>query len=520
MAITSSYSKIVTSGLVFAYDTADIKNSYLGEPTTNLLPTPTVNGYPTIGNSWATYNTNQYCGSNGCGVYWPIPSISSVSNNIVTTSSAHTMRSFDVLTPQSSGGGLTAGTNYVVKKISSTQFSLHNYNSSQDGSQGYINPSTGFYKVHDDFANDNRVSINSTSFPTMWWGSPHLPNSGLIKEVITNGFDGNYPFKSDCLRLHWYRPDGVNDGMAYGVTPSVTNGVTYTVSFWLKAVDSAAVGQSIAMQYYNTGNASGGGVGCTLGQIGEWKQYQLTTTASASGVFLFYFFPPGVQMTADIANIQFEQKGHATPFTTSARSSTQGLLDLTKNYSIDLTNTSYDSSNNITYNGVNTYTGVGNLGSFTNFTVEMIFKSGDVSNYRNPIDCNWLVYSGSYSNIGPRFEQLSNGSSAWVIGDSVGNYIGLTVTSSGLNTSNYYSVVITKSGTTFKSYLNASNVTTSTFSNWYGSMSNVNIGRGFSTSSERWFTGTVPVVKIYNKALSDAEITQNYNHYKYRFGLP
>ena len=42
---------------------------------------------------------------------------------------------------------------------------------------------------------DTRISVNLTSFPTMWWGAPHIPNVALIKTAITNGFayeDGNW----------------------------------------------------------------------------------------------------------------------------------------------------------------------------------------------------------------------------------------------------------------------------------------------------------------------------------------
>ena len=50
-------------------------------------------------------------------------------------------------------------------------------------------------------------------------------------------------------------------------------------------------------------------------------------------------------------------------------------------------------------------------------------------------------------------------------------------------------------------------------------MLNVNIGRGFSTSGERWFIGKIPSVKIYNRDLSAAEVLQNFNAQKARFGL-
>jgi hypothetical protein len=37
MAVAQGYGKTVTSGSVFAYDVADTRNSYIGEPTTNVF---------------------------------------------------------------------------------------------------------------------------------------------------------------------------------------------------------------------------------------------------------------------------------------------------------------------------------------------------------------------------------------------------------------------------------------------------------------------------------------------------
>jgi len=175
---------------------------------------------------------------------------------------------------------------------------------------------------------------------------------------------------------------------------------------------------------------------------------------------------------------------------------------------------------NIVFDSIDDFVSIGNIGSFSTFTVEIWFKSDSVSNYRNPIDCNWLIYNGSYSNIGPRLEQDSNGTLGWVVGDSSGNYTGVNVVSSGLNSALRHCAVITKTGaSSFLSYYNGTNVTSATFAGWTGTMSNVNIGKGFSASAERWFSGNIPIVRIYNRALSSFEIKQNYNAQKARFGL-
>lgn len=182
-----------------------------------------------------------------------------------------------------------------------------------------------------------------------------------------------------------------------------------------------------------------------------------------------------------------------------------------------------DGGGSMYFDGSNDYVSIGNIGSFSTFTVEIWFKSDSVSNYRNPIDCNWLVFNGGasgYSNIGPRLEQNSSGVLGWVIGDAAGNYTGVNVIPSGMSSSAIHCAVITKTGaSSFLSYYNGTNVTSTTFANWTGTMSNVNIGRGFSTSAERWFIGGVPIVRIYKRALSATEILQNYNNGRIRFGV-
>ena len=178
--------------------------------------------------------------------------------------------------------------------------------------------------------------------------------------------------------------------------------------------------------------------------------------------------------------------------------------------------------NYLEFDGSDDYIDVGNLGSgFSNFTVEIWFKSDSVANYRNPIDCNFLIeFPGSYSNLGPRLEQNSSGNLTWIVGSGSNVYTGIDVVSSGLDVSKYHYAAITKSSSTlFTTYYNGSAVTSTNFSNWTGSMLNVNIGRGFSLSGERWFIGKIPSVKIYNRALTAAEISQNFNANRGRFGI-
>jgi hypothetical protein len=501
----------IINGLVFGYDTGDDNRFYPGEPTTNLLPSPEHNGRFSTSNGWGSYNTNQYCGNNGCAQYWTIPSISSVSNNIITTSSTHQIRSFDVIRANSSGGGITAGVDYVAKKISDTQFSLHEYNSSQDGSQGYINPATGFFKVHDAYANDTRISVSASGFPTGWWGAPHLPNSGLIKEVVSGG--GRVP-GTNCMRLHAYRPDGVTDGMAYGVYTPVTQGQVITLSFWHKAASPTSVGQSHSWSTYFYGY-SAPSAGFTTQEY--WQKHQTTWTASLTCSFYFYMWPSGLS-TFDIADLQVEVKDHATPFTLSSRSSTASLIDMTKVNTIDVSNASFNSLGRPYFDGTNDSIIVSNHSSLKNNTtsIEFIIKynstpSGDI--------IQMGVGSGSYAQY---YYRAYSGNSYWnwfPTGNA--SYGSITIPNSAFTIGQYYHVVmIGRSDSSVSFYINgiaqsgAAVSATSSVSTW--TPANLTIGGytwdGYSSSE-------IPVVKIYNRELSSAEITQHYYTYKTRFSL-
>ena len=105
------------------------------------------------------------------------------------------------------------------------------------------------------------------------------------------------------------------------------------------------------------------------------------------------------------------------------------------------------------FDGTNDQIAIGNLGSFSTFTVEVLFKSDSVTNYKNVMDCNWLTDNATYSNSGPRLEQYTSGSLAWVIGPGDGTYYGITIGS--ISSSQWVHAVITKTGTSsFVGYLN------------------------------------------------------------------
>ena len=159
------------------------------------------------------------------------------------------------------------------------------------------------------------------------------------------------------------------------------------------------------------------------------------------------------------------------------------------------------------------------------FTVEIWFKSDTHSNWQNPIDCNYgsqdLLGNGvvNSGNIGPRLEINASGTFAWVFGSTLAANDPFFATPAGSgSTGVWYHSVITYGGggaTDGRSYLNGEFVSQSSQSTggtagWVGEFRNVILGRGF-TLATRYFDGQVGEVRIYPKALTAAQVYQNYN---------
>lgn len=497
---------LVKNGLIFGYDIGNHRY-YPGEPTTNILPSASTNAIPKIGNGWGTYNTNQY----GSGNFFSIGTVSSVSNNIVTMSSSHSLRTYDVMRPQTTGGGVTANTDYFIKRISSTQFSLHSYNGSQDGSQGYINPSTGNHKVYDSIANDTRISINSTSFPTMWWGAPHLPNSGLVKEIITNGFINPLnSFTSDCIRQHITRDSGT-DHMAYGVDASFTPNQPVYCSFWAKSVDANAVGKGINFYHYTYGiqSATAYSTTATLGPVGAWQRFGYTFT-SPNNTAISYWFNPDGPYKYDIANIQIEQKNHPTTFTTSSRSATTSLLDKKRISTLNLTNMSFDSNGNPTFDGTSNRISVANNSAINiagDITLELVLKriSGQTG---VPLHKETQYSIRIYDDNTITFAD----SSTW-------SYATFGAHGNAVTAGVYHHIVVTKIGTTVTIYVDNTVIVSKTFGTAITQTNNT-LYIGSYDGSSNYFKGDIPVSRIYNRGISALEVDQNYKAYRRRFSLP
>ena len=79
-------------------------------------------------------------------------------------------------------------------------------------------------------------------------------------------------------------------------------------------------------------------------------------------------------------------------------------------------------------------------------------------------------------------------------------------------------ITASRSGTSVALYLNATLVYSGTTANSIGT-AGASFRLGTNTSTTEQLTGNISVTQVYNRALSVAEIAQNYNALRGRYGL-
>jgi hypothetical protein len=192
-----------------------------------------------------------------------------------------------------------------------------------------------------------------------------------------------------------------------------------------------------------------------------------------------------------------------SPYVYSSRSSTEALIDQRRISSIDTSNASFSSTNNVMFfDGTDDYININsNLGTLSQYTIEHVsFKD---SENRMPIS----------SVSTPIFYQYGDNSWYYTHGGVAGEYY--YPKSFTINGWGHWTIVY--NGTHVRIYRNGvyegQQATTGT-ANWTGGLKIGNyIYGGYS------WNGQIAVARMYNRALSDSEVSQNFQAFKPRFGL-
>jgi len=245
---------------------------------------------------------------------------------------------------------------------------------------------------------------------------------------------------------------------------------------------------------------------------GKWIRLSVTftTQSNETGVYMSSYTGDYVGEKLAYFGYQLEQKDHMTPLVLGTRSSTQGLIDIVNNNTINLANVSYDSNGMIQFDGTDDYINVSSSSNYAfgtgAFTIEVMIYPQSFSNYTHMValpDQSVFALKANVSDGAIYYYDPSF--------TTYGSTPGWTLT---LNTWNH--VVIVRDGTTAYCYLNG--VLRGSVAGFTGNFSTQQMRIGWGAGSE-FTTKKINVVKIYNKQLSATDVLNNYNNYKKRFGI-
>ena len=253
----------------------------------------------------------------------------------------------------------------------------------------------------------------------------------------------------------------------------------------------------------------------------EWKRYSTTGTVTS---YLDYFpVHSGAILggfTIEYCGFQLEAGSFATPFVDGARSTTQAIVDLTNNNTITATSLTYVSDNTFSFNGSSDYITVADSTILTNtftLTISVWFKSSAAAGTMQP-----LVGKGT-SDADEEYCLLAGGGSIYFdVGAGAGPY---TQPSYSFSNNTWYNVVgvhiRTAGSSVLTVYVNGVALSSSTITPSNTPNDNlypVSIGKRFYNSGTP-ANGSIPAVSIYNRALSAAEVAQNFNALRGRYSL-
>jgi len=304
---------------------------------------------------------------------------------------------------------------------------------------------------------------------------------------------------------------------------SASGGSTWTFSYWVYNPNNITVTMQVRIFGRDSNSTivtnEGSNITC---QSLTWTQVYLTTTLAATATQIGFHLELvneedfSVNDFVYLDGIQLEEKSHVTQFTTGTRSATQGLLDRTGTSTIDISNASFGSNAQMTFDGTDDYISAASfdMGTPTEITVECVIRfngsldSADrkVMHYNKSGGTNAVFQLRKGDSNSRLYYQAHNGSQWYTMTDT-----------DAIESDTWAHFIITHSGTSAIMYKNGVQSATATMGNLEWTNAN-DLLIGYRTNSEYW-KGDIAIMKIYNKALTSTEILQNYNAIKSRFSL-
>ena len=323
-------------------------------------------------------------------------------------------------------------------------------------------------------------------------------------------------------------------GVQFYSSPTITGisaSTQYTVSATIKYSGTTPHPNLFYVRQYHNGSqiTEGGqfstGIMVDLGN-GWYRAYRtFTTTSTTSYINLQgYQYSSGVNLK--IQDLQFELGGSLTPYNgvNGTRSSTASLIDLKETIDIDVSSMSFDSTGQPEFDGTDDilYANAENDYPYPYHSWEVWFKTNQVDSGGTAglvgLDYGRTMYLTATNGGNIVYTLYSNMSSPNVLVLSISG-------GTNLLDNEWHQVVCSRGasaaeiwvdGSLVKTASNGGQATWNGINQWSGMAAR--FGDNPNNSGLK-FTGPIPIIKIYNKQLSGAEVLQNYNAQKSRFGL-
>lgn len=300
------------------------------------------------------------------------------------------------------------------------------------------------------------------------------------------------------------------------------NSTVWTFSCYMRYEDqttevTTSSGGSVYLYYPNSDGSSSG----TITDCGNgWYRVSRTRTGTSDNIGLAGFtgfvqnkkiYLSGPMLTKTSTEVPYIERS-------VTRANTDSLIDLKRTNSIDVSNVSFGSTGQPEFDGTDDYLQLNAkfLPALGAFTMEFLFQISTTGgrggmferNPSSPYNGGLIGQGGS----GSWYFQVSNGSQS------------LTIDDMGYPSTNtwYHDVGVYDGVNTIKFYRNGSlhdTVTGSSIGNIDSAGSRDNMRFMKRDNNSGVIGGKVAISKVYNKALSDIEVKQNYNAYKNRFNI-
>ena len=360
-------------------------------------------------------------------------------------------------------------------------------------------------------------------------GTGNFSRSSHHNEGFTYSNVTNYRGRANVHRLY-INPSGntaapyADYGGQYYKSGGSVVGDVYAISFDFyvaKGNNSPSLSTAYANGYKSPTNAGAASITANSDvdlENGWTRRTRIATITIAGNThWRFGLNTGGNETEAYLDNVQIELKSHATPFIDGTRSSTASLIDLKRTTNIDVSNVSFDSTGQPTFDNTDDRITMPNSSVF-NHTSELSIEA-------------WVKFDGNSNdfifekgNVNTQYSLFSHGSDivfrTYHAGDSGYQTLSPSKTTAGITNGQWHHIVGSWDGSTKRIYVDGVDKASVSKSGALTTTSNgAAIGSFGGTSSGYYFGGDIAIVKIYDKGLSATEVKQNYNSQKNRFDI-